>query len=199
MLASAGEPGGTRLPGSAHTERPWRIHEVAREFRLEDVWALPTPGGPDDFPRLVRLISSFSPSRSSTVVRFLFAIRWQVGALLGWDSPDTEESSARRTLRDRLPPDLRAGPSGPEARPFASLYLTADEWAAEIVNRTVHGILHLGWVDDGRGGYRGQMAVLVKPNGRFGAGYMAAITPFRHAIVYPRMLKEIGKQWRAFS
>ena len=25
-----------------------------RDFRLEDVWALPTPGGPDDFPRLVR-------------------------------------------------------------------------------------------------------------------------------------------------
>jgi len=199
LLASAGEPGGTRLPGSAHTERPWRIHEVAREFRLEDVWALPTPGGPEDFPHLVRLMSSFSPSRSSTVVRLLFAIRWKVGALLAWDSPDTAESSGRPTLRDRLPPDLRHGPSGPEARPFTSLYLTADEWAAEIVNRTVHGILHLGWVDDGRGGYRGQMAVLVKPNGRLGAGYMAAITPFRHAIVYPRMLKEIGRQWRTFS
>ena len=43
-----------RLPNSAHTSRPWRIHELARDFRLEDVWALPTPGGPADFPRLVR-------------------------------------------------------------------------------------------------------------------------------------------------
>ena len=34
-----------RLPDAAHTDRPWRIHEVARDFRLEDVWALPTPGG----------------------------------------------------------------------------------------------------------------------------------------------------------
>ena len=39
-----------RLPNTAHTSRPWRIHEFARDFRLEDVWALPTPGGPGRFP-----------------------------------------------------------------------------------------------------------------------------------------------------
>jgi hypothetical protein len=27
-----------RLPNSAHTSRPWRIHELTRDFRLEDVW-----------------------------------------------------------------------------------------------------------------------------------------------------------------
>jgi hypothetical protein len=27
-----------RLPNTAHTSRPWRIHEIARDFRLEDVW-----------------------------------------------------------------------------------------------------------------------------------------------------------------
>jgi len=194
----AAKPAG-RLPRNAHTERPWRIHELTGEFRLEDVWALPTPGGPEDFPRLLRLMASFSPSRSSPVVRLLFALRWKIGALLGWDGRHTDTSSGQPTLRTRLPHDLRDGPSGPDARPFTSLYLTGDEWAFEIVNRTVHGVLHLAWVDDGRGGHRGQMAVLVKPNGRFGAGYMAAITPFRHAIVYPRMLREIGRQWRARS
>lgn len=40
-----------RLPNIAHTARPRRIHALARDFRLEDVWALPTPGGPGDFPR----------------------------------------------------------------------------------------------------------------------------------------------------
>ena len=29
--------------------------------------------------------------------------------------------------------------------------------------------MHIGWVPDGAGGYRGQMAVLVKPNGLLGA------------------------------
>ena len=66
----------------------------------------------------------------------------------------------------------------------------------EIANRTVHGVLHLGWVPDGSGAYRGQMAVLVKPNGLLGNGYLTAIRPFRHLIVYPRMLRQIGRTWR---
>ena len=41
------------------------------------------------------------------------------------------------------------------------------------------------------------MAVLVKPNGLLGTGYMAAIRPFRHLIVYPPMLREIGRRWQA--
>ena len=32
-----------RLPNTAHTFRPWRIRKLTRDFRLEDVWALPTP------------------------------------------------------------------------------------------------------------------------------------------------------------
>ena len=72
-----------------------------------------------------------------------------------------------------------------------------DEWAVEIANRTVHGVLHLGWVRDEDGpGYHGQMAVLVKPNGRLGWAYMKAIAPFRHLIVYPTMLREFGREWR---
>jgi hypothetical protein len=103
------------------------------------------------------------------------------------------------TLRDRLPADLRDGPSGPafDALPFTSLYLVGDEWAAEIANRTMHGVLHLGWVPDRSGGFRGQMAVLVKPNGLLGNAYMAAIKPFRHLIVYPPMLRRIEREWRS--
>jgi hypothetical protein len=186
-----------RLPNTAHTSRPWRIHELTGDFRLEDVWALPTPGGPDDFPRLVDLVASFDPAQgSSGAVRTLFAIRWKVGELLGWDGPNVGHRSERPTLRDRLPVDLRDAPSGPVLDPFSSLYLTDDEWAAEIVNRTVHGVMHIGWVGDETGGYRGQMAVLVRPNGLLGTGYMAAIAPFRHLIVYPGMMREIGREWR---
>jgi len=76
-------------------------------------------------------------------------------------------------------------------------YLLDDEWAAEIANRTMHGVMHLGWVPDGAGGYRGQMAVLVKPNGRLGKAYMAAIRPFRHLIVYPAMIRQMEREWRA--
>jgi hypothetical protein len=191
---------GMRLPNTAHTSHPWRIHELTRDFHLEDVWALPTPGGPDDFPRLVHLAASGDPeSDSSGPARTLWAIRWKLGELLGWDAPDAGLGSRVATLRDRLPADLREAPSGPDfdSLPFRSLYLLDAEWAAEIANRTMHGVMHLGWVPDGNGGYRGQMAVLVKANGLFGNAYMAAIKPFRHLVVYPALMREIGRRWRA--
>jgi hypothetical protein len=189
-----------RLPNSAHISRPWRIHELTHDFRLEDVWELPTPGGSDDFPRLVQAIASGDPSQgSSRSVRTLFAIRWKIGELLGWDGPDSGLRARVPTLRDRLPADLRDAPTGPDFRalPFTSLYLIDDEFAAEIANRTMQGIMHLGWVPDGTGRYRGQMAVYVKPNGLMGTAYMAAIKPFRHLIVYPPMIRQIGRNWRA--
>jgi hypothetical protein len=191
-----------RLPKTAHTSRPWRIHELTADFRLEDVWALPTPGGPGDFPRLVQLMASGDPARgSSRAARTLWAIRWKVGELLGWDRPDAGRGSKRPTLRDRLPLDLRDAPSGPDfaALPFTSLYLLDDEFAAEVVNLTVHGVMHIGWVLDQTGTYHGQMAVYVKPRGLLGTGYMAAIKPFRHLVVYPAMMRGIERAWRRGS
>jgi hypothetical protein len=189
-----------RLPNTEHTSRPWRIHELTRDFALEDVWALPTPGGPHDFHRLVEGMAAGDPSEAaSPAVRALFAIRWKLGELLGWDAPEDGLGARVPTLRDRLPADLRDGPAGPDfdALPFDPLYLLDDEWAGEIANRTMHGVMHLGWVPDGQGGYRGQMAVLVKPNGLLGHAYMAAIRPFRHVLVYPPMLRQIGREWQA--
>ena len=193
-----------RLPDTAHTSRPWRIHELTRDFRLEDVWALPTPGGPDDFPRLMQdlprllqgLSSGDASQGSSRAARTLWATRWKVGRLLGWDGPDAGLGARVPTLRDRLPADLRETPSGPDLNRFTSLYLLDDEWAAEIANKTMHGVMHLGWVPDERGGYRGQMTVLVNPNGVFGNAYMAAIRPFRHLLVYPALLRQIERDWR---
>jgi hypothetical protein len=51
-----------RPPNTAHTSRPWPIHDIAPDFRLEDVWELPGRGGPDDFPRVVQLAASFDPT-----------------------------------------------------------------------------------------------------------------------------------------
>ena len=188
-----------RLPNSAHTSRPWRIHEIAADFRVEDVWALPTPGGPDDFHLLIEGFANANTSESSSVVvRALFALRWKLGELFGWDDDADGVGGRVPSLRDRMPDDLLEAERGPEVSglPFSPLYLLHDEWAAEIANGTMHGVMHLGWVPDGSGGYRGQMAVLVKPNGIRGEAYMAAIKPFRHLLVYPRMLGDIDRRWR---
>jgi hypothetical protein len=188
-----------RLPGNAHTSRPWRIHEIAQDFRLEDVWELPCRGARDDFPELVAMIVAQDASRSSSgAVRGLFALRRKLGDVLGWDESQVGvDVIVPSSLRDRLPADLRDAPR-PEfaALPFVSLYLLDDEFAADSANRTMHGVMHIGWVPDADGGFRGQMAVLVKPNGVLGRVYMSAIRPFRHLIVYPTMMRDWERAWR---
>ncbi|MFD3513397.1 DUF2867 domain-containing protein [Streptomyces sp. NPDC058657] len=190
-----------KLPRSAHTSRPWRIHGIAGDFRLEDVWALPTPGGPDDFALLVDQFTGGTPGRGpheeDLVPRLLFALRWKLGRLFGWDKPEAGIGGRVTSLRERLPADLCEGPRGNDlpSVPFLSVFQTHDEWVAEFGNSTVHGLLHLGWVPDGRGGHRGQMAVLVKPNGLLGEVYMLGIKPFRYLGVYSSFIRGIGREW----
>ena len=189
-----------KLPDTAHTSRPWRIHELTPDFRLEDVWALPVDAGPDDLPELVETLADvLRTGGSSPAVRSLVAIRLKLGTLLGLDADDTGVGARVPTLRDRLPADLRDAPSGPTPPgvPFSALYLTDDEWAAEIANRTMHGVVHLGLVPDESGAIRAQMAVLVKPNGLIGQAYMALIKPFRYLLVYPALLRGLGRAWQA--
>jgi hypothetical protein len=188
---------GAGLPHDAHLSRPWQIHEIVPDFRLEDVWALPTPGRADEFSLLVEGLAAADPAETpSPVARALWSLRWKLGDLFGLDDAGTGLGSRVTTLHERLPDDLR-GAHGPdfETLPFTSLYLTEDEFAAELANGTVHGVMHLGWVSDGGGRYRAQMAVYVKPNGFLGNAYMAAIKPFRHLIVYPQMFRVIERRW----
>jgi Protein of unknown function (DUF2867) len=191
----------TLVSNSTHRARTWRVHEITRGFKLEDVWVLATPGAEaGDFPRLVEALAAGDPAEGpSRAARALWALRWKLGELFGWDEPETGLGARVRSIRDRLPEDLREGSPGTrfEKLPFDSLYQLDDEWAAEIANKTVHGVMHLGWVPDGDGGYRAEMAVYVKANGLFGTAYMAAIRPFRHLVVYPAMLRQIESAWRA--
>lgn len=199
-----------RLPKTAHTSRPWRVHELSGDFELEDVWELPTPGGRDDLARLVRLVPQLATGPEfPAVFRALFALRWKLGELFGWDKADSGVGARVRSLRERLPADLLEAPRGPDLRAvprriemdgppvFSSVYQTQDEWVAEFCNKTVHSLMHIGWVaDDSGGGYHAQMAVLTKPNGWFGKAYMAAIKPFRYALICPMLLRSIGRRWQ---
>ena len=188
-----------RLPNAAHTSQPWRIHEFVPDFRLEDVWGLQAPAGADCFAQAIELIASSDPAKSSSrAVWMLFALRRKLGELMGWDQPESGVGGRVPTLRDRLPADLLATP-GPRfgALPFTSLYLLDNEFAAEAANETMHGVMHIGLVGQEAVGYRAQMAVLVKPNGLLGDAYIAAIRPLRHLIVYPPLLSEMERSWRA--
>lgn len=202
-----------RLPNSAHESRPWRIREIAADFILEDVWALHTPGGADDFPALLELMTRSNPAGSSSLpTRVLWHTRERLGKLfdLGGISapagsdPDGAPSklpipgTSETSLSERLPDDLRGTAADVRfgSLPFVPLYLTDDEFAAELSNRTVHAVMHLAWADQGEGRYQGQMAVYVKPRGAFGKGYMALIKPFRHLIVYPALTRQTERAWK---
>ncbi|MFD0899979.1 DUF2867 domain-containing protein [Actinomadura sediminis] len=189
-----------RLPRTAHTERPWRVHEFTRDFRVEDVWSFRTPGaGPDDFPAMLEALRTGGGfAEQSPAVRFLFAVRWKLGALFGWDAPEDGVGKRVRSLRDRLPDDLRGTVDGSETgdTPFDSVYKLDDEAVNELANKTVHTLMHLGWVPTGSGGHELRMAVLVKPNGRLGRLYMALIAPFRNLVVYPALTRQWERAWR---
>lgn len=185
-----------RLPVDEHLSRPWRIHQIAPDFRVEDVWAFHTPGaGPDDFPvMLAALRAGGGLNQNPPLVRLLFAVRWKLGGLFGWDTAKAGFSKRVERLCDRLPDDLRqdgAGSAVPTT-PFTTVYALHDESANEMANKTVHTVMHLGWVPAGNGEYELRMAALVKPNGLFGRAYMAAIKPSRYLIVYPAL----GRQWQ---
>jgi hypothetical protein len=190
-----------RLSNSAHEAHAWRIREVAPDFRLEDAWVLPVSGGIEDFASLLDVMSSLDLSKGgSCATRALFRIRWRVGELLGWDSPRGAlpvPGNTEASLIDRLPADLRGTATSAGSSPFTPLFRTDIEWAGELSNRTVHGVMQLAWVETAAGRYQGRMAVYVKPRGRLGTVYMAAIAPFRHLVVYPALLREIEQAWNA--
>ena len=188
-----------RVPVTEFTEQPWRIHQITRDFEIEDVWRLPTPGGPDDFPKLVDgVLGGVLTTTTPLPVRLLMQARNALGAVFGWDRSEEGLGERVDSIRHRLPGDLRDRPVQHAAiRKFHAVYQTDDEWVAELANQTVHALLHLGWVPDGDDGrYTGLMTVLVKPAGLFGTTYMAAIKPFRLLVVYPALLRKVGRLWR---
>jgi hypothetical protein len=192
-----------RLSNAAHEARPWRVREIAPDFTLEDVWALPVHGGAGDFQMLLELMTSGDPADGeSLATRVLWRVRWRLGSWFGWDDaaaklpiPGTDELS----LAQRLPDDLldTAADLDFGSLPFTPLYRTDDEFAAEISNQTVHGVMHLAWTEQDEGRYQGQMAVYVKPRGRLGKAYIALIKPFRRLVVYPAMMRQIERAWKA--
>jgi Protein of unknown function (DUF2867) len=200
-----------RIPNGVHDAHPWRIHEIAPDFTVEDLWALPAHGDAGDFQTLLEVIMSLDlPSSTSLPTRILWRTRDRLGRWFGLGRisvpvdgtadaagklpiPGTIETS----LADRLPADLRDTANLDfGSTPFVHLYRTEDEYAAELSNRTVHAVLHLAWVDQGEGHYQSQITVYIKPRGLFGKGYMAVIKPFRYLVVYPALMRHIERAWK---
>jgi len=199
-----------RLPNSTHESGPWQIREIVPDFTLEDVWALPALGGRDDFEALIELATSGDPANAENLpTRLLWQLRDRLGDWfdLGRVSAPVDRDEGGlpipgdggSSLVARLPDELRGSADDVhfDSLPFKALYHTDTEFAAEVSNQTVHGVMHLGWAEQGEDRYQAQMAVYVKPRGLFGRGYMALIKPFRYWIVYPALTRQIEREWAA--
>ncbi|HUR51536.1 MAG TPA: DUF2867 domain-containing protein [Mycobacteriales bacterium] len=198
-----------KVPNAVHEAHPWVMGRIAPDFALLDAWELPATGRREDFGDLLECLARLDPTQSESVLsRALFAVRLRLGTLLRWDErtgdlpiPGCTETS----LAERLPGELVGTAAHPALHPtvqeaaggFVSLFRTEDEWAGEISNSTVHGVLQLTWVPDGKGAWQGRLAVYVKPRGLLGRGYLALIAPFRHVVVYPALLRQVGRAWDA--
>lgn len=191
-----------RLPNAEHESRPWRIREITPDFTLEDVWALPVHGGAEDFQALLEMTTSSDPANTKSLpTRVLWSVRDRLGSWFGLGRISAPTDNAPDdSLAGRLPDDLlgTAADLRFASLPFTSLYRTDVEFAAEISNQTVHGVMHLAWIDRGDGRYQGQMTVYVKPRGPLGKGYMALIKPFRYLIVYPALMRQIERDWNLY-
>lgn len=191
-----------KVPTGEHAALGWRLGEVAPDFELLDVWALPVTGGRDEFVDLVATWDAMGDPFSgggSSVTRLLFSVRERLGHWFGWDDATNElpiPGCAESSLRDRLPDDLAPlALDDTKESPFRPVFETDREWVAELSNSTVHAALQLAWVEAGDGSYTGRLGVYVKSRGRLGPVYMKAIAPFRHYVVYPALLRSIGNAW----
>jgi hypothetical protein len=197
-----------RIDPSQHRQRPWRVHALAPDFELLDVWEYPIRARPPHdlayfagfFQRVEREVTS-----GAGAAGLLFKLRAFLGRVFGWDDdtgplpiPGCEETSLRTRLSPGEDPGpARAGLAFDNGLGFDVVYERDDELLYEISNRTVHALMHLGWIDKGDGTHAPRMAVYVKPRGASGRIYMALIAPFRHLVVYPTLLRKMGAAWEA--
>ncbi len=190
-----------KIPRQIHRQRPLRVHDIAHDFDLLDVWHLPVRGQANDFAMFTTLMRNDEPPTSG-VTGMLFKLRSVLGRLLSLDEPTRRPipGCSEKSVADRLPTALREQvPRFDPKRDFQRIYSLPSEELLEISNATVHALMHLAWVTDGDDSYHAEMAVYCKSRGWFGRAYMALISPFRHFIVYPALMRHISRKWTRLS
>lgn len=188
-----------RLPPEAFRALPLEVHAILTDVPLHDVTAVDLPGGGPgrtvaDLRALIPMQGMFGASR---ITRALFALRFWLGRVLGWDTPAHDRaaasylprvSEALRARSTRAPGTMEGG--------FRVLYQLPDESLSEIRNATVHAFLCVALRPEGAG-YRLYWGVYVKATSRLTPLYMALIEPFRRFLVYPAILGGLRRAWIA--
>lgn len=194
-----------RINREEHLKHPWRVHRLLPDLRIEDVWVLPVELDADQNigDLNAAFVQALEKTASSGLAGWLFRFRFFLGKLFGWeDTLKVKEALPVGSIRERyanqegmtkLEVDFKGFGD------FVPVYNLKNEMLSEIENETVLAAVHFGRVAKGNGKHGVQMTVYVKPKGLFGKVYMLLIKPFRLMVVYPVMLKLIGRQWGKFQ
>jgi hypothetical protein len=206
----------------AHRARPWRVHTLAPDFELLDLWEVPLGADPargETFPEFLRVfltagaatwpLYSLRPASIGDALHAvrlggtvaLLELRRGLGRLFALDADRTLAIPGRREnrVRTRLDADDRARDLGvlpaTVGSAFEPVYAFADEALLEIANKTIHALLHLSWVEAAPGRRSVVLAVYVKSRGWQSRAYLALIKPFRHWVVYPAWIAHLRRTW----
>ena len=218
-----------RLPTTAHLQHSWRVSTLAPDFELLDVWRYPVEIDESvPLEQFIDFMQSSQRDLVSSrgAAGVLFRLRAILGKIFGWDGDGDGDADVKErgpalpipgcvetSLCDRLTDadherDLgalsgivgggRRGDSDSSSS-FRPVYRFENESLLEISNDTVHAMMHLGRVSISATRWSPQLAVYVKPRGRLGPFYMSLISPFRHYIVYPAMMRAAKRAWPKYE
>ncbi|MFC2164837.1 DUF2867 domain-containing protein [Acidobacteriota bacterium] len=218
-IYAAYDAGFKTLNKKTHYSQPWKVHEIAKDFELLDVWEFPILADKtknQDFSFFLKAlqqppkkdVSSFFSLRY-LIARSLIFLREYLGEIFGLDKninslpiPDSTETSIKDRLSFEDQKSSLAGSSeedGDNEGLWRMVYLYENELLTELSNDTVHALMHLGWIHKSGNYYTAQLAIYAKPRGDFGAFYMKLIMPFRQLIVYPALMEDVKKRWKEYS
>lgn len=183
----------------AHRARPWRVHGVAHDFLLEDLWTFDLGQRKSEDVR--EFLACFWGAFGRLAESRLAKARLRIGRVLRWDDHDltlpipgcTETTLCARLDDDDRRKNLAADDApSPVASPVVkTVYVFSEEALYEFSNDTIHGALHVALT-----GGSATLAVYVKSRGVSSRLYMAAIWPARHLLLYPMLIRKIEGDWR---
>ncbi len=183
-----------------HRNTPFVVHRIAADFELLDVWRVDLVS--EDERGFDAFLDCFWTAMDVASRSPLARLRVRLGARFGWDEGEaraipgdvTTSVAARLTADDARRNRMRNdAPSPLRVAGVKTIYVFGDEALYEISNATVHALIHVGWSSDPSSA---ELAIYIKSRGLRSRLYMAAITPFRHLVVYPQLLRLIERLWR---
>ena len=173
-------------------------HKFLAGVPLSSLYKLELPGGRHSMSVLdIKEAVGFNTEElpPGVITRTLFRLRGLIGFIFGWD--DDEKFAEAITYLSRLTGEQRDRslvPPGKKEGISRVMYCFADEFLAEIINKTVHCF----WVMATKPtdyGYSLYMAVYVRRLNWFTPVYMALVSPMLHWIIYPALNKSVISNW----